>query len=225
MRVLVVDDHAISRLGLATFLGTNVSEVIVEAASNLDAATLTTVQRDIALVLVDCSVWHGRRESEPHFSFGALFPGVPVVVTRGVPDPAEAERALAAGATGYLLRTAEPADLRAMLVRLLSPVQARSPGLGGGPAAASERGAGNPLPPDDAVYAGESGVENGFTLRLTPREREVIRLLLNGRTNKEIGRALSVSDGTIKAHVHNIMRKIGTRNRIELVHKMHGRTL
>src|SRR3546814_12967464 len=93
-----------------------------------------------------------------------------------------------------------------MLVQLLSPVQARTPDAEGVAASGAEGGAKYPLPPDAAVYDGESGGESDGMPRLTAREREVIGLLLSGRTNKEIGQALSVTDGTIKAHVHNIMR-------------------
>src|SRR3546814_4471214 len=127
-------------------MGRKVCVGFVEAAAGLvGGAALGACQRDVALVLVDCSLWHGRRESGPRFGCGALFPGVPVVVIRGAPDPAEAERALAAGATGYLPRIAEPADLRAMLVQLLSPVQARTPDAEGVAASGAEGGAKYPL--------------------------------------------------------------------------------
>src|SRR3546814_18317924 len=99
-----------------------------------------------------------------------------------------------------------------MLVQLLSPVQARTPDAEGVAASGAEGGAKYPLPPDAAVYDGESGGERAGTPRLTARERAVIGLLLRGRTNQEIGQALSVPDGTIKAHVHNLMPNLGKRN-------------
>src|SRR3546814_16974634 len=80
-----------------------------------------------------------------------------------------------------------------MLVQLLSPVQARTPDAEGVAASGAEGGAKYPLPPDAAVYDGESGGESDGMPRLTAREREVIGLLLSGRTNKEIGQALSVT--------------------------------
>src|SRR3546814_1789311 len=94
MRLLVVDDHAISRLGLVIFLGSNVGDAIVEAATNLDeGAVHASAQQDVVLVLVDYSIWQSRCAADPHFHIGALFSGIPVLVTRGAPDPAEAERA------------------------------------------------------------------------------------------------------------------------------------
>src|SRR3546814_18280291 len=119
MRLLVVDDHAFSRLGLVIFLGSNVGDAIVEAATNLDeGAVHASAQQDVVLVLVDYSIWQSRCAADPHFHIGALFSGIPVLVTRGAPDPAEAERALAAGAARYVPRTTMPADLRPMVLRL-----------------------------------------------------------------------------------------------------------
>jgi DNA-binding NarL/FixJ family response regulator len=55
-------------------------------------------------------------------------------------------------------------------------------------------------------------------MNLSPREREVALLVAHGRANKEIGRELGLSPGTVKQHVHNIFLKLGTRNRCALIH-------
>src|SRR5690606_19314743 len=206
-----------------TLLMANPLGVIVETACSLDEGSgLAAVQGDIALVFVDSALWRTRRDSDRRSNLKALFPDVPVVVTSGVPDTAEAERALAAGAKGYLPRTAEPADLQAILTQLPTIMQARSPDAGEATASSDEHEVDKASPKVGADQASECGDERECTLRLTAREREVVELLLNGRSNKEIGRSLSLSDGTIKAHVHNILRKAGVRNRMELVLRIRG---
>lgn len=202
MRVLLVEDK--SPAGVVPSLDADLSALNVERVRSLDeAAALVAAARDVALVLVDWGVWHARREMDPQCNLATLFPDIPVLVIFDALDAAEGERALAAGASHYLSRTAGRADLRATLRHLLPPA----------------------APQRDAVQGEADGGPGAVAEGLTAREKEVVALLLGGRTNKEIGRELSVSDGTIKAHLHNIMRKLGVRNRIELVHKMRGWTL
>ncbi len=199
MRVLLVDDK--SPVGAVPPFGGDLSALNVERVTSIEeAAALVAAASDVALVLVDWTVWHARREKDPQSNFGTLFPEIPVLVIFDALDAMEGERALAAGAKHYLARTAEATDLRATLKRLLP----------------------SPAPQGDAVQGEVAGAPSGITDGLTAREKEVVALLLGGRSNKEIGRELSVSDGTIKAHLHNIMRKMEVRNRIELVHKMRG---
>lgn len=76
---------------------------------------------------------------------------------------------------------------------------------------------------DGAGAAEESGLERRSAPRLTPREREVVRLVCAGMTNKEVAEALSITAGTVKVHLMHIFEKTGVKDRFELA--VHGRKL
>lgn len=211
MRVLIVDDHALSRLGLVMFLGANAADVTVTALSTIeDGVAHARTFRDIVLILIDYSLWKQNEAKEGSLSLGSLFPGIPVLITRGAPDPAEAERAFKSGARGYLRRDVLPSQLRDSLIEFLSPAVTRD-------RPAALRPGTTPIAPDDSNLAAALAQAADGSFGLTARETEVIRLLLNGSSNKEIGRTLGILEGTVKVHVHNIMRKLGARNRMQLV--------
>ena len=68
------------------------------------------------------------------------------------------------------------------------------------------------------MFLDETGFDDNWSKRLSPREREVALLVARGLRNKEIGRELHLSDGTVKQHVHNIFLKLGTRRRQTLTY-------
>lgn len=211
MRLLLVDDHELSRLWLISFLTRQFSDAMIETTRSLqDARQRLASSGETALVLVDSSIWQSYRKAEPQFSFRLMFPGVPVVVTRCAPDADTAATALADGAAAFVPRTAEPHDILTVLNQLYAPGRTEVRNGFDRPRSSSS-GASGASSEDDGVD----------TTVLTPREREVVILLLRGKTNKEIGHSLSISDGTVKAHVHKIMCKLSARNRIDLANKFH----
>jgi two-component system nitrate/nitrite response regulator NarL len=72
------------------------------------------------------------------------------------------------------------------------------------------------------MFLDETPFDENWSKRLSPREREVALLVARGLTNKEVGRELHLSDGTVKQHVHNIFLKLGTRRRQMLTSVVSG---
>jgi DNA-binding NarL/FixJ family response regulator len=72
------------------------------------------------------------------------------------------------------------------------------------------------------MFLDETPLDDNWSKRLSPREREVALLVARGLTNKEVGRELHLSDGTVKQHVHNIFLKLGTRRRQMLISVVSG---
>jgi DNA-binding NarL/FixJ family response regulator len=72
------------------------------------------------------------------------------------------------------------------------------------------------------MFLDEARSDDNWAKRLSPREREVALLVARGLTNKEVGRELQLSDGTVKHHVHNIFLKLGTRGRHRLTYVVSG---
>ncbi|RZS79974.1 LuxR family two component transcriptional regulator [Motilibacter rhizosphaerae] len=189
--VLLVDDHALVRSGLAGLLAaTDDMQVLGEAA---DGAQAVERARELApdVVLMDLSMPVLDEVAATQMILAAR-PETHVVVLTSFSDRERVGEALAAGAVGYLLKDSEPRDL---LAAVRSAAQGHAP--------IDPRVARSLLPsaaprPQDALSA---------------REREVLLLIAKGLANKQIGRALGISEATVKAHAGSAFRRIGVADR------------
>ncbi|WP_295823369.1 response regulator transcription factor [uncultured Microbacterium sp.] len=190
IRVLVADDHSMVREGLSSVLAAEGDiEVVATATNGAEAVALVgTTGIDVVVMDVSMPVMDGiaatRAVRQDH-------PRVRVLVLTSFGDRDQVRRAIAAGATGYQLKDAEPADLRAAV---RSVAQGHTP--------LDPRVAGALLP--DAAASG-----NGLSVR----EEEVLRLVANGLANKQVATALGISERTVKAHLGNVFRQIGVADR------------
>lgn len=190
-RVLVVDDHRLVRAGLLSILADSDDLVVVGEAS--DGAQSVTLCEQLApdLVLMDLQM-PGMDGVEATRCITQQHPDVQVMVLTSFSEGERVRRALEAGAVGYLLKDSEPEDLLSgirAVVRGESPLDAR--------AVRSMLETGAPPAEDD----------------LTDRERQVLALLSSGMTNRQIARALAISESTVKAHVGRVFQRIGVGDR------------
>lgn len=200
----MVDDHAIVRAGLVPLLIQAIedSPSIFEAGSFAQAVRVLEEHPEISLVVLDLSL-PDARGVEALERLRGIFPEVPVVVLSASEDARVAHDAYRLGACGFVNKSSN--------VRLV--VDAIRLVLAGG--VCFPRGAVNP-PPGSLVKM----VEREFSeLKddLTGRQREVLKCLVQGMTNKEVARALNVSVGTVKNHVAAILSSLGVKNRASLV--------
>lgn len=129
--------------------------------------------------------------------------GIRIIVLGESLDPQRVQAVIGAGAKGYLAETAAESEIRmAMEVVLDGSVWAPRKVL----ARLIEAG---------GVAAAQPAVENIFS-RMTPREREVLDLLMDGRSNRDIARSMGIDETTVKAHLGRMLRKTGATNRVEL---------
>ena len=191
VRVLLVDDHQLVRSGLAGLLDAAEGLAVVGQAS--DGAEAVERAREVApdVILMDLSM-PGVDGVEGTRRLREAVPDARVVVLTSFSDTARVQQALAAGAVGYLLKDSEPRDLVAAV---------RSAAQGYAPL--DPRVAGALLPTAPRTVA------DG----LSARERQVLRLLAQGLANKQIGRALGISERTVKVHVGHVFRQIGVADR------------
>ena len=195
IRVMIVDDHLMVRDGLKVFLSVyDDLEVVAEAEDGEQAVALCSqvepdvILMDIVMPNLDGPAATARvRESFPH---------VQVIALTTFLEEDLVQRAIKSGATGYLLKDIDPEKL-ARAIR------------------AAYRG----RPTIDSAAAQLLVQATGKPPRLghdlTPREREVLSLLVAGMTNKEIAEELTLSPGTIRLHVSNILSKLMASNRTE----------
>lgn len=201
--VLVVDDHPLFRKGVAQLLAMEPSIEVVGEAGNREQALALAHRHDPDLILLDLNL---KAESGLDI-LAALKSDDPSrrVVMLTVSDAADdLIGAIRAGADGYLLKDMEPEHL-------LDRVRA---------ALAGETVIGEALAARLAGALRQEAQELARGVRrdlaaLTEREQQVLRCLADGQSNKRIARALSITEGTVKVHVKNLLKKLSFRSRVE----------
>jgi len=201
-KILVCDDHAVVRAGLRLILDQEQDFRIVGEAENGEQAIDLAAQLQPDLVLMDISM-PGANGLETLPRLHAVATEARVLILTVHDDAAYFFEALRAGAAGYVLKGASASELLAA-VRLV--VQ------GGVPI---PRGLG-PRLLSDYLKRTDQKTASGED-PLSPREREILRMICNGRTNKQIAEELFLSVRTVERHRSAIMRKAGLENRAELV--------
>ncbi len=203
MKVMIVDDHALVRRGMGHVVRECFPDAdVVEAGSAEEALELMQADPvDIALVDVRMPQLDGL---ELLRKMKATWPDVPVIMLTTYDHATYVRRALSEGAAGYMLKDATPEDLQQAIKVALS-------------------GGGNVLSPKVIQNLFEemgSGGSNGEPGRrpeanLTQRETDILSLLAEGRSNRDISRNLYLSEKTVKAHLAAVFRKLGVSNRTQ----------
>jgi two-component system response regulator NreC len=200
-RIVIADDHAIVRTGLRAVIGPAPGlELVGEAAGGYEAMELVETSRPDILVLdismPDLDGIEVTRRLHP------LHPGLRILMLTIHEDEALLKAALHAGASGYILKRAAESELIAAIEVVLrgdlyvDPAMVRRLVDTGAPRAST------PSNPAEV---------------LTPRETEVLRLIVQGYTNRQIGTELNISVRTAESHRSNLSDNLGLHSRVELV--------
>ncbi len=203
VRILLADDHGVVRKGLRLLLEQREGfEVVGEAADGREAVQLAAEHKpDVVVMDIGMPLLNGIGATEQILQ---QRPGTGVVILSMHNDETYLVRALGAGARGYLLKDSADADL----VRAIEAVAAGRPFFSPSIAQALL---------DDYLRAlQQRGLQDSYDL-LTPREKEVLQLLAEGKSNKEVATLLSLSVYTVETHRTNIMQKLNLHNTAELV--------
>lgn len=208
-RIIIVDDDPIVREVLTTALGSEtdieVVAVVANGAEAVDVVHARTV--DVVLMDVQMPVLDGVAATSRILALGG---GTRVLLLTTFDDDSFLDGGLAAGASGFLLKTTPPEQIAEAIRtvrsggKVLSPGPANRLGLrarGQGPAAT--------IPDPD----------------LTGRERRILHLLCRARTNREIARRLGLTQAAVKADISSMMRKMGVSSRLDVVVEAHRRGL
>lgn len=190
--VMLVDDHRLVRAGLQSLIdATDDLSVVGTASDGAEAVVLAEMLRP-DVVLMDLSM-PGIDGIEATRRLLAVHPAAQVLVLTSFSDRAKVVAALDAGAVGYLLKDAEPPEL---LRGIRAVVRGESP-----------------LDPRAARVLLESRAGAPGVTALTAREREVLAMLVQGMANKQIARAMGITESTVKAHLTSIFGRIGVPDR------------
>lgn len=192
IRLLLVDDHYLVRLGLSSVIGLETDmRVCAEAATGLHAIELFRAQLpDVTLMDLRLPDLSG---TEAIRTIRAEYPQARIIALSTFAGDEEIYMALQAGALAYLVKTVQPEELVDTIRK----------------AAAGQRH----VPADLAARLAARSPRS----HLSPRELEVLKLMIRGKRNREIAADLAISEGTVKIHVSNVLSKLGVTDRTEAV--------
>jgi two-component system response regulator NreC len=203
IRIVLADDHAVMRTGLRLVLERQADFAVVgEASDGREAVAL--VQRETPDVLVMDIGMPNLNGIEAARQVGAAAPQVAVVILSMHSDEAYVLRALKAGARGYLLKESAESDLIAAIRAVHAGKAFFSPAVS------------RMLVEDYVRQLQDREIEDSYEL-LTTREREILQLVAEGKSNKEVAAILNLSLYTIETHRGNLMEKLGLHTVPELI--------
>ena len=193
MKILLVDDHPLFREGVAqTLRALDEAALIYQASRCEEALERLGREPDMDLVLLDLLL-PGMDGMDGLLRFRQAFPTLPVVILSASEDRRSVQAALERGAQGYIPKSTPPRIMMQAIRLVLEGGVYTPPGPSGTGGGGSEAAPG----------------------RLTPRQREVLALLIEGKSNKEIARLLALSDNTVRVHAAAIFKTLDVRNRTE----------
>jgi len=209
--VVVADDQSAVREGLVLLLGTLPGIAVIGEAEDGEAAVETVAAKNPRVVLMDLNM--PRCDGvEATRRIRASHPQTQVVVLTTYSDDDSIIGALQAGALGYLTKDATRAEIGRAVLAAAAGQAVLDPEVQQRLLSAAVRA-------PAAAPAGPATADDD----LTPREAEVLRLIAAGKSNREIARALFVSEATVKTHVNRIFAKTGSRDRGQAVHYAYTR--
>ena len=196
IKVLIADDHTVVRKGIRALLETEPGiEVVGEARDGEDALhKALALKPDVVLMDLVMPVMDGVQATR---ALKEKLPGAKVLVLTSFAEDRRIVAAIEAGAAGYLLKDSSPEDL----VRAIREVHRGESSLH--PAVAQR------------LISRLRGGEEPKREPLTERETKVLSLIARGLSNREIAKALSISEPTVRTHVSNILRKLSLKSRTQ----------
>lgn len=203
IRILLADDHAVMRSGLRALLQQQEGlQVVGEASDGREAVALTeSLGPDVVVMDLTMPNLNGVEAAR---QITTKFPQVAVVILSMHSDEAYVLRALKAGARGYLLKEAAESDL-------ISAIRAVQQGKAFFSPAVSKV-----LVQDYIRQLQDRDIDDTYEL-LTPRERELLQLFAEGKSNKDVANMLNLSVYTVETHRGNMMEKLGLHTVPELI--------
>jgi len=202
IKVLIADDHAIVRTGLrAILLAEPTLKLVGEATGGYEAVKLVAeLGPDILVLDISMPDLDGISVTKQLIS---QYPELKILILTIHEDKALLREAIRSGASGYILKKAAEADLIAAIQIVMRGDMFVDPSL------------------VREVIEDQPGPDNSRHLSivepLTPREIDVLKLIVQGYTNRQIGEELTISVRTVEGHRANLSGKLGLRNRVELV--------
>jgi DNA-binding NarL/FixJ family response regulator len=190
IRILIVDDHPVVRFGLAAMIQGQEGMTVAAQADDGERAVELFEQHQPDVTLMDLRL-PGMSGVDAIRSILTRHPKANIIVLTTYAGDEDIHQAIQAGAKGYLLKGAPHSNVLEAIHRVQKGIKSIPPGVA--------RTLATRAPKSD----------------LTPREREILSLIVKGLSNKQIGQALGISEGTVKSHVNEILSRMGVEDRTQ----------
>jgi len=204
IRILLIEDNRLLRDGLKAMLKKQEDMNVVETVGNGENILAIMGKYKPEVLLLDLGL-----RSRSSLNLVKLvkknFPGSKIIAMDLIPLQADVFEFVEAGVSGFILKDATIADFLKTIRSVVKGIQVLPPNLTGSLFSQIV---------DHAVREGKPKLKKA--VQMTKREREVIGLLSNGMSNKEIGQKIRISTYTVKSHIHNIMEKLALHKRLEI---------
>lgn len=205
MRILLADDHAMVRDGLVPFLERLQPDTeVIEAGSFPEAQQAARNHPDLGLAILDLYM-PGMNGLSGLTALRQEFPALPIVILSGSTKPEDALQVIENGACGFVPKTMRGETILGVLRLVLSGEKYIPPFLFD-----YREGPGNASAQTNGTSASAAPLA-----QLTPRERDILEMIVDGAPNKVIARELTLQEVTVKAHLRNMFRKLSVANRTE----------
>jgi DNA-binding NarL/FixJ family response regulator len=198
--VLLCDDHPLFLLGLRTFLEKQNGIRIVGEASDPDTLLRLAIRMQPQIVIMDMSTAK-QNDFSTLYQLAEFCPDTKVIIITGYCDPIDLLRSIRAGAQGYLFKSSDPS----LILNAIATIRDGKPWI--------QREFTEQLF-DVITDLSRVAVPSSIQV-LSSREREILRLVAEGKTNKDIANQLHLSVQTVKVYLTRIFHKLGVRNRVE----------
>jgi len=199
VHIILVDDHPLFREALRSMIRLGIPRARIEEAESIELARAVLAERPgIDLIMLDLSM-KGVDGFDGLMSLRIRFPRIPILVVSGLDEPRIIREALRLGASGFVPKSSGKTTYLQAVDRIMN---------------------GSIFVPDLAEPAGEpASSEPPVSQRiatLTPAQMNVLTMIKRGKINKQIAHELGIGDSMVKAHVSEIMRKLGVHNRTQV---------
>ena len=210
IRLLLVEDNRLLREGLTAMLNEEPDIEVVAAFGNGKDAVLNAIQElEPQIMLLDLGL-KGQNSLRLVESVRRDYPEVKMIVMDLIPVPSDMIEFVQAGVSGFILKDATFADFTGTI---------RSVAAGAGVLPSALTSSLFTQIVEKVTGEGKAGLIE--SVRMTKREREVIELIAEGMSNKEIAQRLSIATYTVKSHVHNILEKLALHTRLQVASYAH----
>lgn len=194
MKILIVDDHALFRQGMTYILNEMNPDVsILEASTSDQAIKIAQGDPNISLILMDLSM-PDMDGIDAMRVIQTKAPTIPIVMLTASESLLDMKQALDSGAMGYIAKSVTASIMISAIKLVLS---------------------GGIYIPPAMVSVKQSAVQQRTQYQLTPRQTEVLKLLLDGQSNKQAANNLNLSESTVKAHIAAIFKVLNVANRTQ----------
>lgn len=192
MKLLLADDHALFREGFSMIINATVIEAEIFPADNWSEALSLVKEQPFDIALLDLFMPGTKPWQEELSTFLLAAPNVPVCIVSSSNNQSHINQAFKLGVKAYIRKTSGASDVKKALTRVIN--------------------GGCYLDWKNFPQATKTA-----SLRLTRRQKEILILIADGSSNKQIGILLDITESTVKRHVYNLFKALGAKNRIDAI--------